>query len=475
MDVGPSACPARISGSFRDPSGYVFERDGRIFRAVNDAAHSLFRELADSGRLSKLSDDGLTVPTRFVEDSVLQAALAQEHRGFAHFLEHERVPQITYPYEWSGSMLAAAGLLTLELQLRLLEAGCALKDASAYNVQFVEGRPVFIDLTSIERPARLDLWFALGQFQRMFLLPLLLSRHCGWDLRSYFLSSLDGRSLEQVRQSLSWFDLWRPSLFLDLTLPLLLERKANRSPALSRDRLERPNQNCQPQLLNLNRLVSKIRKLAARAAPKTTWSDYTTTCGYEAGAESAKKALVKSFLEDTRPGRVLDIGCNTGDYSFIAADCGAQVVAVDGDSGAIDRLYQRLRQTPRPISPMVIDLANPSPAIGFMNRERASFLDRIEPDCVLALALIHHLLVSANLSLAAIRDMFHALTQRHLILEFVPTDDGMFQRLMKFRVDLFQGLTLQSCLEVFTERFDVLQQTPIQGSPRTLFLLRKRP
>jgi SAM-dependent methyltransferase len=472
--TGPSANPARISGSFRDPSGYVFEAEGRIFRALRPEAHALLNELAVAGVLSQLEADRLIVGTTFVEETSLRASLCRAHPGFTHFLEHERVPQITYPYEWSQRMLAAAAVHTLDLQLRLLAAGCALKDASAYNIQFRAGRPIFIDLTSIERPARLDVWFALGQFQRMFLLPLLLSHQGGWDLRSYFLSSLDGRSLEQARQSLRWFDLWRPSLWFDVSLPLLLERRANRAASVPRDRLEQPNKNAQPQLLNLNRLRSKIRKLAARAPSNTVWSDYTTTCSYGAESESAKKTLVRQYLAATRPGCVLDLGCNTGDYSFIAAECGAQVVAADGDGGAIDRLFQRLQRTPQPITPIVLDLANPSPAIGFMNQERARFLDRVSPDCVLALALMHHLLISANLSLVAIRDMFHEITRAHLLLEFVPKDDVMFRRLMKFRVDLFRDLSLQSCLDVFLERFDLTQQSPIPASPRTLLCLRKK-
>ena len=207
---------SRDSGSFRDPSGYVFQHAGRIFRALDRTSAELLRGLDAQGHLTRWTREGLVVGTRFVADAALQAQLAALHPGFEAFLEHDRISPITYPYEWSTSMLADAGRLTLRLQGELLKLGLSLKDATAYNVQFVRGRPVFIDLTSIEKPARLDLWFALGQFNRMFLYPLLLAKHAGWDLRSYFLSNLDGRSTLQVGQAFSWFRRWSPGLILDV-------------------------------------------------------------------------------------------------------------------------------------------------------------------------------------------------------------------------------------------------------------------
>ncbi len=465
----------RFSGSFRDPSGFVFQRGGRIFRAVDQTCHSVLQSLADKGHLARLVGAKIIVPTRFVEESALKKKLVSEHPGYGEFLEHELVPQITYPYEWTVSMLADAALLTLELQKQLVEIGCSLKDASAYNVQFVNGRPVFIDLSSIERPERVDLWFALGQFQRMFLFPLLLARHRGWDLRSYFLASLDGRSVEQVARSFGALQRWRPGLLLDVTLPLLLQRKTDKKNETKPQRLPKTSGQTTAQLANLNRLGSKIRKLAAGYRPQGVWADYTKTCSYDRTAETAKKNLVRNFLKSTSPESVLDLGCNTGEYSELAAECGAKLVtAADADHDAIEILYRRLRSQSKPITPLVVDVANPSPGIGYMNRERARFLDRFNSQCVLALALLHHLLVSANLSLAAARDLFCQLSGRYLVLEFVPPGDPMFQRLLRFRVNLFADLTLEQCLRVFSERFNLLRQVAVENSPRTLLFFEKK-
>ncbi len=239
------------------------------------------------------------------------------------------------------------------------------------------------------------------------------------------------------------------------------------------DAAEARAENPLAQIANLRRLRRKIARLAAGYQPRSTWSDYTRNCSYSQVAEQAKKSLVGDFLRETRPRRVLDLGCNTGDYSRLAAHCGADVVAVDADHDAVEALYRRLRREPAPITPMVVDLGNPSPALGFMNRERSALVDRVHGDCVLALALLHHLLVAGNLSLEAVCEMLAALADRDLVLEFVPTDDGMFRRLLKFRVNLYEGLTLQSVRDAFCRRFSLLKEEPIPHSRRTLLFLRK--
>ncbi len=470
---------ARDSGSFRDPSGYVFQHGERICRTLDAASAAILHDLEAQGHLQRWIRDGLVVGSRFVADPARLAELNAAHPGFTAFLEHDRIEPITYPYEWSPSMLADAGRLTLRLQGELLKLGLALKDATAYNIQFVRGKPVFIDLTSIERPARRDLWFALGQFNRMFLYPLLLVKHAGWDLRSYFLASLDGRSTLQVGQAFSFRQRWSPGLILDVGLPFALERKvkagkaaAPRPPPAAAGGA--PAGNPVAQGMTLRRLAKKIAALAKSIAPETVWGDYTQICSYDAAAEASKKSIVRDFLRQAKPASVLDLGCNTGDYSRIAAECGANVLATDFDPGAVEQLYRRLKKEPAAITPMVVDLANPSPGIGYRNAERPAFLDRARPDCVLALALIHHLLVGANLPLAAIRDLFALLAQKHLVLEFVPVDDVMFRKLLEFRVNLFGHVTLDHCLKVFAEKFTLLRREAVQNSPRTLLLLEKR-
>jgi len=471
VESPPSA--GRVPGSFRDPSGYVFERSGEIYRAADRECGVLLRGLLSEEVFRRLVDQGAIVATQFVDRAELLGELSTEHPGFADFLRHQRIENITYPYEWSIGMLADAAVHTLDLQVELLSSGYSLKDATPYNVQFVRGKPVFIDVASIERPRRLDVWFALGQFSQMFLFPLLLARYRGWDLRSYFLGSLGGRAIEAVARSFGRLQRLRPGLLLDVTFPYVLHRWAEKGQRAKREVLEKENRNAQPQLMNLRRLRAKVLRIARGCKPRGIWTRYTSICNYDQTADKAKRELVVQFLSDTRPARVLDVGCNTGEYSRLAAKNGADVVAIDSDEGAIELLYRRLRAEEAAITPMVVDLCNPSPAIGFLNEERPSFLDRAKADCVLALALIHHLLVSGNLSLEAICDMLSRLTRRDVVVEFVPPDDEMFRRLLKYRVDLFGGVTLEEFRRQCARRFHVLNETPIANSKRTLLFLRK--
>ncbi len=466
---------SRVGGSFRDPDGFVFEHEGGIYRALSAPEAAILAELDRGGHLRRWAEEGLAVGTAFVPPGPLADTLSALYPGMPAFLAHERLPIVTYPCEWSPAMLADAALLTLRLQEELLGLGLSLKDATAYNVQFRRGRPVFIDLSSVEKPARLDMWHALGQFYRMFLYPLLLARHAGGDLRGYFLANLDGRTTLQVGQAFSRFRRWSPSLLLDLGLPYHMERRIRNAPAATHPVSAAPG-NPDIQRATLGRLAAKIGKLASSFRADTVWGDYVRTCSYDGTAERSKKETVAAFLRTAAPRTVLDLGCNTGDYSAIAAGAGAEVLAADFDISAIDQLYRRIRadKSHPAITPLVLDIANPTPGFGFMNRERPPFLERVGCDCVMALALLHHLLVGANFTLEMVRDLFAALARRHLILEFVPPSDPMFRKLVEFRQDLHAGLTPEAVLGALAPAFAPLESRPVAHSPRTLYLLERR-
>ena len=460
----------RFGGSFRDPAGYVFQRDDRIFRAVRSDWIEVYRQLRSEESWPQLAQ--LLVETDSVNDAELTADLKHEHPGYQHFLEHRRLWPITYPYEWSISMLADAALLTLDLQRQLIGAGYSLKDATAYNVQFSGGRPLFIDLTSIERPKRLDLWPALGQFSQMFTYPLMLAVHCGWDLRSYFQSNLSGLNVERVAKAIGFAKRIRPGFWLDVTIPNLLSGRKRTKSLDANELLEQANPDPRPQELNLGRLRGKIASLARQHRPAGHWVEYASTCTYDEHGNQQKQQLVEAFLQAQRPNTVLDLGCNTGTYSLLAARCGAKVIAVDQDPDVVDSLYRHLANEPCEITPLVIDLSNPSPAIGFCNQERPAFLERARCECVLALALVHHLLVTGNLSIPAVRDLLAGLTTRLLVVEYVGPDDPMYAELCKRRVGTTDPLTLENFVEVFSARFETLERHPLPNG-RILLMMRK--
>ncbi|MGE0606299.1 MAG: class I SAM-dependent methyltransferase [Pirellulales bacterium] len=468
----------RDPASFRDPAGFVFRRQGRVFRAIDAECRQTLGDLFDRGLAARLIERRWLVRTDIVSEPALLAELRGEHPRHRDFLEHAAIEPISYPYEWSSTMLADAALLTLDLQTELLADGFCLKDASAYNVQFMHGRPAFIDWPSIVRDQRQSVWPALGQFLPMFLYPLLMHHMRGWDLRSCFLGAPAGRSLEQVAAALSWAALCRPSLWLDVTLPLLLGHWAESRPNASfaqtpQAKQENTNDSSAGQRLLLGRLRRKIERLAAKAKPRGAWHRYGDSNGYAETADKAKQHFVAEALTKLSPRRVLDLGCNTGEFSYLAAGCGAEVIAADADHDSVDALYRRLRQTPADITPLVVDLTNPSPGMGYRNCERPPFASRGQADCVLALALVHHLHVRGNLSWQAIRDQLAELTTDVLIVEHIPPDDPMFRRLIRFRDPPREEGSLAHFRAVFRQRLRFIREQRLPDSLRTMLLFRR--
>lgn len=466
--------PVRDRGSFRDPSGFVYHLGDRIFRAIDPDCSSIVRRLQRTGLLDKLQHRGRLVETRIVRpDEDVYATLRRHIPQAEDFLQHRRIEFISYPYEWSPAMLADAAVCCLDLQLMLIEDGHSLKDASAYNVQFVKGEPVFIDVPSIETVRRRDIWTAMNQFYRMFLHPLLLCRYRRCSLKEYFVSNIDGADHDDIYRRFGGFFALRPALLLDVWLPHQLQRIARPDGGRLRKGVERDQPSAKALVLNLKRLKRKIGCIASQTAPSGQWLDYAENNSYDAQSASRKRACVADFLAEHRPQRVLDIGCNTGCFAELAAEHGSAVVAIDPDAACIDALHRRTRDNGLNVLPLVMDIANPSPGVGFRNVERSPFLDRASFDCVFALAVVHHLLVTNRLPLESIRDLLADLTVRHLVIEFVEPADPMFVSLLGARENIYGTLTLDHFLSVFRGRFDPIKQTRV-STHRTLLTFARR-
>jgi SAM-dependent methyltransferase len=459
--------------SFRDPDARVWEFEGRVLRTLDGHTAGVFQRLQEMPWLAEQMAAGRLVRTSLLDRADWPANLPA---GVAAVLEHERLPLVTYPYEWSFSMLADAGLLQLDVQAALLAYGFSLKDASAFNVIFAGHSPCFIDLGSFERPARLDVWYAYGQFCRMFLFPLLLKLHRGVPLAGQFLPGLDGVDLELCYRCLGPLRSWSPACLLDVGLQHALQRK----PVPAAPSASRPAGPAQPgrpeaQQFNLRRLRKKLEQLKHAYRPAGNWSTYRDTHSYEAAAEQRKQKTVRNVLERARPAWVLDLGCNTGTYACIAADAGARVIAVDSDHDSIERLYRELQQRPAAVHPLVANLATPSPGAGYLGEERKPLLDRIQADAVLALALVHHLLISARLSLPMVADLFRRVSRNLVIVEYVDPSDEMFQAMLRYRRDDFSGLTLAAFRNAMAEHFVELFVDEIKPGKRWLLGLKRKP
>ena len=471
----------RVRHSYRDPSGYVFEHAGRVLRAIDAESLAILTSREGTAALDDLMATNAIVRTRAVTDPDLIAPLRDSHAGAAGFLEHERLWPISFAHEWPVSMLADAALHTLDIQARLLATGLGLKDATPDNIQFTTDGPVLIDVASVARPNRFDVWHALGQFHRMFLYPLVLATRHGWDLRSYFLGSHDGRTPAEMARSIGWWERFRGDLLFDFTLPWLAERRqrgGERRGAVVRETAKAHSSRHEPtsaaaQCWNLARLRRNVARLANAYRPTSVWTTYHGQTSYDAACEAAKQRTVHRWLMTIAPRRVLDAGANQGEYSLMAATTAKHVVAVDSDHDAAEVLYRRIRGSRLPVTPLVADIARSATTIGLRGHERPAMCERLMVDCAMALALVHHLRVAHHLRPELLAELLASLTSDHLIVEFVPLEDPMFQRLRASRTDDYSDFTMDAFRAAMNHRFALVEESAIGKSPRRLLWYRR--
>jgi ribosomal protein L11 methylase PrmA len=465
--------------SFRDPDGSVFSVGGRIFRAVTPSGAATLRSALETSAVMRMLSGGRIVSSSPVDAEAL-GSLASECRaaGQTGFFEHERIPFPSYPYEWPAEMLHAAAGLTIDLARELLSCGFGIKDATPYNVLFRGPDSVFVDVLSFEtRDPNDPIWLPYAQFVRTFLLPLALGKRLDVPLDQVFLSRRDGIEPDEAFRWLPKSLRFRRPFLSLVTLPVWLARRQN--PDDTGFYRPRPMSDPDKARFVLDRLLARLRRTVDRlepgAAKGSAWSGYADANSYSPQAAAAKAAFVEQALAEFRPTRVLDVGANTGRFSELAAARGASVVAIDSDPVVVGTLWRTARAKGAGILPLVVDIARPTPATGWRNRECASFLERCQGhfDCVLMLALIHHLAVTERIPLAEVVALAADLTTDLAILEFVGPGDPMFRRLLRGRERLYEGITEAAFEACVRERFEVVRSQPLEGTQRVLYLLRK--
>ena len=454
----------REPASFRDPCGFLFRQGGVLYRQVNPAGAKDFDLLIGSGLYAELVGKGWLIAHEADE-------IAKSPDGRAHqIVRPEIIPYISYPYEWCFEQYRDAALLTLDMALCALDKGMLLKDASAYNVQFRAGRPVFIDTLSFTPYRQGQPWDAYGQFCRHFLAPLLLMSCVSPACAKMTALYVDGLPLDLAAAILGGKWKWRLSVYLHLYLHARKVTGSSSDKKLKEIRIP---------LNSLKNLISSLRRLIAglRSAPGgTEWAAYyDTMLNYSDEAFKSKGALVAQFLDACAAESVCDLGANRGEFSNCAAQrANSFVVAYDIDHTAVNQHYLQAKAKGRGnVLPLVIDLTNPSPAIGWANQERASLEERAGFDCVMALALIHHMAISNNVPLEKAAEFLSRLG-RHLIIEFVPKIDSQVQKLLLNRGDIFEDYTQPGFESAFSRYFELMKKEPVAGAQRTLYLYRTK-
>jgi len=443
-----TARPARVGGSFRDPSGYVYRQGDRILRTVTNAGKDQFDFVRQSGLFELLMRDKRLLPFNLVEGAVIPDGVSE---AVSYVLEVPKLAFVSFPYEWPFPALKAAALLHLDIQLTALDHTVTLSDASAYNIQFIGATPVFIDHLSFRRYEQGEMWAGHRQFCEQFLIPLLLRSLFGIPHNAWYRGNLEGISVTEFSQLLTWRHYLKKDLLTHIVFQSWLQRSTEstlRGESLDKATVQVGGLPVQAYRKLLVGLRNWISRLEPAQTSKSTWQDYAKNHSYQADELGKKVAFVRDFAAQHCPQQLWDFGCNAGVFSKAAIDGGAKyVVGFDFDQGALDECYARARESQAPIQSIVMDMANVSPDQGWLGVEREGFGARRSADALVALAVVHHLAISRNIPFGELLDWLIDLAPCGVI-EFVPKTDPMVQKLLALRADIFEDYTW----DFFTDR-----------------------
>ena len=454
----------RESASFRDPSGFLFWREGVLFRQINQTYKDNYSLLIKSGLYQSLVDDGLLIPHEEVNTEPYEPEKAYR------VICPERIPFISYPYEWSFGQLKDAALITLAIQKHSLDFGMTLKDSSAYNIQFWRGKPILIDTLSFEIYEESKPWVAYRQFCQHFLAPLALMSLRDVRLNQLLRTYIDGIPLDLASKLLPFRTHFNFPLLTHIHLHAITQKRY----AGKKIDLDSSNRvvNKTGMLGIISSLESIIRQLNWNPE-ETEWADYDSTHNYTDASFKHKKLIVKTYLERVSPETVWDLGANTGVFSRLASQQMINTVAFDIDPGAVELNYRKsVAGNEKYLVPLILDMTNPSPDLGWHNQERRSLIKRGSPDLLLALALVHHLVIANNVSFDYVA-RFMADLSHWLIIEFVPKEDPQTQRLLSSREDIFVDYSQKSFEKVFGIYFQIEDSVVIKNTKRKLYLMKK--
>lgn len=453
--------------------------DDAVLRALSPEGADAWNALESSPLLEQLTVAGKVVETSEVGLDALEDPDLPDGpgsllpTGVERVLEHERIPFISYPYEWTFSMLQDAALLQLDIGIAAIDEGLALKDATPYNVQFRGSSPVFIDVGSFENLPEGKPWVGYRQFCMLYLYPLLFQAHRDLPFHPWLRGSIDGIAPIDAIKVFSLRDRLRRGVFVHTSLHARLDRRANRSGPGDTEKSSKPRtvkpDAVKAHMASMKRLVAKLRWKSG----ETAWSGYREDNTYSDEDDRRKQAFVGEVAAGERPGLTWDMGCNDGVYSRIAAGNSDRVIAFDFDHATVEALYRSLREEgDTRILPLVGDLADPSPALGWRGLERKTLADRGAPDLMLALALIHHVSITANIPVADFLEWARGLGST-LLIEFPKRDDPMVKALL---ANKGEGANPDYTLGVFERelesRFEIERREELPSGDRVLYLAR---
>ena len=448
-------------GSFRDPSGFIFFKNNNIYRQINIIYKDNYDHLMDSGLYDNLVKNGMLIPH---EETDLNLKISDDAYKI---IKPEPIQFVSYPYEWCFSQLKDAALLTINILKSAMKYGMTLKDCSAYNIQFKEGRPIFIDTISLIKYTKNQVFVGYRQFCQHFVAPLALMNHLDLRMNQLLRIFLDGIPLDITSSLLPIHTYLRMSFLMHIHMHARSQKRFSDTSINA--------QNYKLSHLSYNALIDSleacIKKMTCNVKA-SVWSEYYSHSYHPSDYVSVKEEIVSEFINEIKPETVWDLGANTGHFSRLASDKGIKTISFDFDTLAVEKNYiESTKRGDRNILPLMLDFTNPSPGLGWENEERMSLFKRGPTDAVLVLALIHHLAISNNIPLGKIAASLHKIC-RWLIIEFVPKSDPQVKKLLSSREDIFDRYDSHNFEIEFKKYFNFCNRRTIPGSERVLFLLK---
>ncbi|NMC63211.1 MAG: class I SAM-dependent methyltransferase [SAR324 cluster bacterium] len=455
-------------GSFRDRNGRIYYQGNRVYRGLSPEALDCWRHLKSSRFFQEASKSGKVVWTEEISDFNPKGKTGTEQ--WAAMLCHERIPFISYPYEWSFGMLKDCALLQLELLRAALGEDMILKDATPYNVQFKGASPTFIDILSFEDLQPGQVWVGYKQFCELCLFPLMLQSYRQIPFQSFLRGELEGLSPEVFWKLLSFRDIFRPGVFKHVFLHSKLQHNFADTKQDLKGALANAGFSKELIIANVKGLQRLVQSLKI-PEEKTEWSDYSDKCpSYSQETLEAKYRWIERVLSEKPKQRLVwDIGCNTGNFSRLASKYADYVIGMDYDHLAVERFYQSLRRNgPNNVLPMVMNYANASPALGWRGLERKRLEERGSASLIMALAVIHHIVLTANVP---IHEFVELLAQQgeSLIIEFVTREDPMVKKLLLNKVDQYDEYQTENFEACLSRHFKIEQRNILPSGTRILY------
>lgn len=465
----------RIPNSFKDPMGFVYKEGPDIYRVVLNGFAKEWQELIESNLFFDLQKRGYLQKSKILPLEDYRDKISVFPENIIAVIRHEeKIPCISYPYEWSFSMLRDSALFHLDILKFCLGRRFILKDGTPYNIQFKGINPLFLDIFSVMPYTKGFPWVGFNQFSQQFLFPLFLLSYKKIPFHPYLRSRLGGIDIYSIKKFFSSVDVFKPGIFTYIFLPLFFQKTF----ALFSDSIKEKISsagiiNERIIIKNVNRLYKLIQSLKP-PQQFSLWRSYQENSPYNYQDKKAKSEFVRNEVREFKPRFLLDLGTNTGEYSLALTLFCDYIVSVDFDHDSIDVLYRRLKDKKiKNVLPLIIDIVNPSPDLGWNFEERPSFFKRVNPDMVLCLALIHHIVISNNIPVQEFVNWLVKLTP-NLIVEFVSKKDPMVKALLKEKRDIYNNYN-EKFFEVCLKKYgDIEKKLKLPSGLRTLYYFKRK-